>query len=96
MGVNHCRAHIVVPEQLLYGSNVITIFEQMSREVMTQGMTAGRLEDLSFDACFLKYFQVSVNYRERTVYRPRTSTFIIITASLVNSHIAAMLRNRRR
>jgi hypothetical protein len=32
MGVEHRRAHITMPEQLLNGPNVITVFEQMGGE----------------------------------------------------------------
>ena len=32
MGVNHRRAHIFVPQQLLHGSNVVAVLKEMGGE----------------------------------------------------------------
>lgn len=40
MGVDHSRAHIGVPEQLLHGADVIAILEQMGRERMAKRMAS--------------------------------------------------------
>jgi hypothetical protein len=38
--IDHRRAHIRVPEQLLHGANVVTVLEQMRRERMPERMAA--------------------------------------------------------
>jgi hypothetical protein len=38
MRVNHRRADIAVPEQLLYGPDIVPVFKQMGRERMAQRM----------------------------------------------------------
>jgi hypothetical protein len=45
VGVNHRRAHITVPEQLLDRADVVAGFEQMCRKGMTQRVTRGRSGD---------------------------------------------------
>ena len=40
MGIDHCRSHILVTQKLLYGANVITIFQQVGREAVSKRMTA--------------------------------------------------------
>jgi len=35
MSINHRRAHILVPQELLHGSDIIAILQQVSRERMT-------------------------------------------------------------
>lgn len=48
MGIDHCGSHIVVAEKLLYRSNVITTFQQMSDKRMPEGMTRRPLSQESF------------------------------------------------
>ena len=43
--VDHGRSHASVSEQLLYGSDVVTVLEQMGRERVSEGVTAGTLGD---------------------------------------------------
>jgi hypothetical protein len=46
MRIDHRRAHIFVPQQLLYGSYVITIFKKMGGKAMPESMTAAGLVNL--------------------------------------------------
>ena len=42
VGVNHRRAHVAVAEQLLNGSDVVSVLEQVRRERMAQGVGGWR------------------------------------------------------
>src|SRR5262245_46159523 len=42
MRVNHGRGNLTVPEQLLNGTNILAIFQQMSRETVPECMATGR------------------------------------------------------
>ena len=43
MGVNHRGSHVFVPEELLNGTNIISILQQMRSETVPKGMTARHL-----------------------------------------------------
>ena len=43
MGVNHRGLHILVPEKLLHGSNVLSVLQQMGRKRMTERVARRRL-----------------------------------------------------
>ena len=43
MGINHRGFHILVPEQLLHGSNVVSVLQQMGRKRMTERVARRRL-----------------------------------------------------
>ena len=45
MRVDHRRAHVFVAKSFLHRADVVTIFEQMSRERMSQRMTGRRFAD---------------------------------------------------
>jgi hypothetical protein len=47
MQIDHGRCHVLMAQQLLYGSNVIVVLEQMRREQMSQGMCGPVLVDAS-------------------------------------------------
>ena len=47
MCIDHCRAHILVPQQLLDGADVTAIFEQVRGEAVTQGVAADRLAEMA-------------------------------------------------
>ena len=47
MRVDHCRAHILVPEQLLNRANVVTIFQQMGRKGMAKSVASDVLGNAS-------------------------------------------------
>src|SRR5262249_320067 len=42
MRINHGRGNVAVPEQLLNGTNILSIFQQMSRETVPECMATGR------------------------------------------------------
>jgi len=46
MGVDHCRGHVAVAEQLLHRPNVVARLQQVRRERMTQYVRRARLDDL--------------------------------------------------
>ena len=60
VGVDHCRGHIFVTQQLLHGANIISILQQMCSETVPKGVAACRLRDSgALDRgfhCFLKVF----------------------------------------
>jgi hypothetical protein len=43
MGVDHGGGHILVPQQLLHGPDIVAIFKEVSSEGMPEGMTRSRL-----------------------------------------------------
>ena len=43
MSVNHRGLHILVPEKLLHGSNVVSVLQQMGRKRMTEIVARRRL-----------------------------------------------------
>ena len=45
MGVDHCRGHIFVAQQLLHSANIISILQQMCSEAVPKGVAACRLRD---------------------------------------------------
>src|SRR2546425_7253259 len=51
MGVDHRRTYIAMSKQFLDRSNVIAIFQQMSRERVAQGMTPHRLGYVCLPRC---------------------------------------------
>jgi hypothetical protein len=42
VGVNHCRAHVLVAEEFLHGADVVAGLKQMGGERMAQGMATRR------------------------------------------------------
>jgi len=38
VGINHRRFHILVPQQLLHGADVVAVFEQVGSEGVAEGM----------------------------------------------------------
>jgi len=40
MRVNHCGADVLVPEQFLYCSDIVTRFQQVRREAVAKGVAA--------------------------------------------------------
>ena len=48
MGVDHRHLYIAVAQKFLYGSNVITVFEQVSGEGMPERMTSDPLGQSRF------------------------------------------------
>lgn len=42
MRVNHRRGNVAVPKQLLNRTNILPIFQQVSRETVPEGMATGR------------------------------------------------------
>ena len=40
MRVNHSGADVLVPEQFLYGSDIVTHFQQVRREAVAKGVAA--------------------------------------------------------
>jgi len=45
VSVDHCGAHVSVAEQLLDGSDVLSVLQQMSREGVTERVARGQLHD---------------------------------------------------
>ena len=54
VSVDHRRAHVGVPQQLLHRANVVAVFHEMSREGMAQSVAAGGLGDARLDAGFFE------------------------------------------
>jgi hypothetical protein len=52
MGIDHGRLHVSVTKQLLNGSDVIPVFQEMRREGMA-GVTGGRLGEPRRGGCGL-------------------------------------------
>jgi hypothetical protein len=46
MSVNHCGAHILMPQQFLNSTDVITGLQQVSRKAVAEGMAATGLMDV--------------------------------------------------
>ncbi len=51
MGVNHRGTDISVPQELLNRPDVVSVFQQMCGEGMTQRVAARRLSDTCFEGC---------------------------------------------
>jgi hypothetical protein len=56
MGVNHGCLDIFMTQKFLHRTNVISIFEEMSGEAVSQGMRAGGFEDSGLPNCFFYRF----------------------------------------
>lgn len=48
VGVDHRRCHVGMPQQLLDGTNVVAVLEQVCREGVAQGVAACALRDSGF------------------------------------------------
>ena len=46
MRVNHRCPHILVAQQLLHSSNIVSLFQQVGRKAVAQGMTTSVLRNL--------------------------------------------------
>ena len=49
VGVDHGSAHVLVPEELLHGSDIGAVFQQMGRERVAEGVAARALRELGGD-----------------------------------------------
>src|SRR5207249_6025345 len=45
VSINHCRRHVLMPEQFLDGADVVSIFQQMCSKAVPERMTACRFAD---------------------------------------------------
>ena len=51
--IDHGRAHIFVAQQVLHSANIVTVFEKMCSEAMSQGVTTGGLVNFALYALLL-------------------------------------------
>lgn len=59
VGVKHGRGDILVPQQFLHRSNVVSVFEQMRREAVSKSVTTGCLSYIrSTDRQFHRVLQL--------------------------------------
>ena len=52
MRVDHCHTHVLVPEQFLNGTQIVSAFEQMRRERVPKRMAGRPLGDTGLSHCF--------------------------------------------
>ena len=56
MGINHRGTYILVTKQFLDGADIISIFEQMRRKTVSEGMTIHRFVDSCQSGSFFHRF----------------------------------------
>jgi hypothetical protein len=56
MGINHCRADVVVSEKFLDRPDIISVLKQVCCKGVAQSVAPGRFEDASLEPSFFESF----------------------------------------
>jgi len=83
MGIDHCRADILVPKEFLNGADIIACFKQMRGKGMSEGVTTDMLNYARTADCFL---DASLKNRLMSVMPPLFAGFGVLPTVLLRKY----------